>query len=103
IQPIRELASIAHEFGASFHTDAVQAAGKVPVDVNADGVDMLSLSSHKINGPKGVGALYVRSGKKLDAIILGGGQESFMRSGTENVPGIVGFGSACEQAKSGLQ
>src|SRR5581483_2495890 len=65
--------------------------------------DMLSLSSHKINGPKGVGALYVRSGKKLDAIILGGGQESFMRSGTENVAGIVGFGSACEQAKSGLQ
>lgn len=98
IQAIQELARIAHESGALFHSDAVQAAGKVPIDVKALGVDMLSMSSHKINGPKGVGALYVKSGVKLAPIIHGGGQESALRSGTENVPGIVGFGRACQTA-----
>jgi cysteine desulfurase len=98
IQPIRELAEIAHDFGALFHTDAVQAAGKVPISVKDLGIDMMSISSHKINGPKGVGALYIRSGLEIAPIIHGGGQESELRSGTENVPGIAGFGKACELA-----
>jgi cysteine desulfurase len=98
IQPIKELAAIAHEHGTVFHTDAVQAVGKVPIDVKELGVDLLSISSHKINGPKGVGALYVRQGFKIDPIIHGGGQESLLRSGTENVHSIVGFGKACEIA-----
>ncbi len=98
IQPIKELAAIAHEHGAVFHTDAVQAVGKVPIDVKDLGVDLLSISSHKINGPKGVGALYIRQGLKVDPIIHGGGQESLLRSGTENVHSIVGFGKACEIA-----
>ncbi|AIF84819.1 cysteine desulfurase family protein [Candidatus Nitrososphaera evergladensis SR1] len=102
IQPIKELAKIAHDAGALFHTDAVQAAGKIPVDVKDLGVDLLSMSSHKINGPKGVGALYIRDGLEIMPIIHGGGQESAMRSGTENVPGIVGFGKACELAKGRL-
>ena len=98
IQPIRELAEIAHQAGALFHTDAVQAAGKVPIRVKNLGLDMMTVSSHKINGPKGVGALYLRSDLELSPIIHGGGQESELRSGTENVPGIVGFGKACETA-----
>lgn len=98
IQPIRELAQIAHQAGALFHTDAVQAAGKIPINVKDLKVDMMSMSSHKINGPKGVGALYIRSGLEISPIIHGGGQESELRSGTENVPGIVGFGKACELA-----
>ena len=98
IQPIKELAEIAHKAGALFHTDTVQAAGKIPISVMNLGVDMMSMSSHKINGPKGVGALYVRSGLEISPIIHGGGQESELRSGTENVPGIVGFGKACELA-----
>ncbi len=98
IQPIKELIEIAHEAGALFHTDAVQAAGKLPLNVKNLGIDMLSLSSHKINGPKGVGALYIKSGLKILPIIHGGGQEWYLRSGTENVPGIVGFGKACELA-----
>lgn len=102
IQPVKELAKIAHDAGALFHTDAVQAAGKVPVYVNDLGVDLLSMSSHKINGPKGVGALYIRSGLDILPIIHGGGQESSMRSGTENVHGIVGFGKACELAAGRL-
>lgn len=102
IQPVKELARIAHSAGALFHTDAVQAAGKIPVDIGDLGVDMLSLSSHKINGPKGVGALYVRHGLDILPIIHGGGQESSMRSGTENVHGIVGFGKACELAATHL-
>ncbi|MEO9362713.1 MAG: cysteine desulfurase family protein [Nitrososphaera sp.] len=102
IQPVKELARIAHGAGALFHTDAVQAAGKMAVDVGDLGVDLLSMSSHKINGPKGVGALYIRDGLEIMPIIHGGGQESAMRSGTENVPGIVGFGKACELAKSRL-
>jgi cysteine desulfurase len=102
IQPIRELARIAHEAGAAFHTDAVQAVGKVPINVKDLGVDLLSMSSHKINGPKGVGALYIRQGFKIAPIIHGGGQESLLRSGTENVHSIVGFGKACELAQDRL-
>lgn len=98
IQPIKELVEIAHQAGAFFHTDAVQAAGKLPLNVKNLGVDMMSLSSHKINGPKGVGALYIRSNLEILPIIHGGGQEWYLRSGTENVPGIVGFGKACELA-----
>jgi cysteine desulfurase len=98
IQQIKELIEIAHQAGALFHTDAVQAAGKLPLNVQNLGVDMMSLSSHKINGPKGVGALYIKSNLKILPIIHGGGQEWYLRSGTENVPGIVGFGKACELA-----
>jgi cysteine desulfurase len=98
IQQVQELAGIAHEAGALFHTDAVQAAGKIPISVKSFGIDMMSMSSHKINGPKGVGALYIKSGLHIEPIIHGGGQESSLRSGTENVPGIVGFGKACELA-----
>lgn len=98
IQPIKELVEITHQAGAVFHTDAVQAAGKLPLNVKSLGVDMMSLSSHKINGPKGVGALYISSNLKILPIIHGGGQEWYLRSGTENVPGIVGFGKACELA-----
>jgi cysteine desulfurase len=98
IQPIKGLIEIAHQAGALFHTDAVQAAGKLPLNVQNLGVDMMSLSSHKINGPKGVGALYIKSNLKILPIIHGGGQEWYLRSGTENVPGIVGFGKACELA-----
>jgi cysteine desulfurase len=98
VQPIKVLAEIAHQAGALFHTDAVQAAGKIPINAKSLGVDMMSMSSHKINGPKGVGALYVRSGLEIVPIMHGGGQESELRSGTENVPGIAGFGKACELA-----
>ena len=98
IQPIKELVEIAHNVGALFHSDVVQAAGKIPISIKDLGVDMMSMSSHKINGPKGVGALCVRSGLEISPIIHGGGQESELRSGTENVPGIVGFGKACELA-----
>ena len=98
IQRISEFAKVTHQKGGLFHTDAVQAVGKIPIDVKQLGVDFLSMSSHKINGPKGVGALYKREGLKLAAIIHGGGQESTLRSGTENVHGIVGFGKACEIA-----
>ena len=98
VQPVKELADIVHRASALFHTDAVQAAGKVPINIKSLGVDMMSMSSHKINGPKGVGALYVRSGLNIMPIIHGGGQEMSLRSGTENVPGIVGFGKACELA-----
>ena len=102
IQPIRELATITHQKGGLFHTDAVQAVGKIPIDVKYLGVDLLSVSAHKINGPKGVGALYKREGLNLAAIIHGGGQESNLRSGTENVQGIIGFGKACQIAAQRL-
>lgn len=102
IQPVAELAAIAHRHGALFHTDAVQAAGKLPLDVDALGADLVSLSAHKIHGPKGVGALYMRKGVKLEPLIHGGGQESGLRAGTENVPGIAGFGKACELAQARL-
>ena len=98
IQPVREIGRIAHEKGALFHTDAVQAAGKMTIDVNRDGIDLLSLSSHKIHGPKGVGALYVKRGTKMEPLLHGGGHERGLRSSTENVPGIVGFGKATEIA-----
>ena len=103
IQPIRELAKITHEnSNALFHCDAVQALGKIPIDVKHLGVDLLTLSSHKIYGPKGVGALYVRDRDQLTALIDGGGQEKSLRSGTENVYGIVGFGEACRIAAANL-
>ena len=101
IQPIAEIGQLCHEKGIVFHTDAVQAAGKIPIDVNAMQIDALSISAHKIYGPKGVGALYVRGRNprvKLAEQINGGGHERGMRSGTLNVPGIVGLGKACEIA-----
>jgi cysteine desulfurase len=99
IQPIAEIGKICHEAGVLFHTDAVQAVGKIPVDVQKDNIDVLSLSAHKIYGPKGVGALYVRRRNprvQITEQINGGGHERGMRSGTLNVPGIVGLGKACE-------
>ena len=98
IQPIKELSEIVHNFDKKiiFHSDAVQAAGKIPINVKELDVDALSLSSHKMNGPKGVGALYVHDKVKFEPLIHGGGQELTLRSGTENVHGIVGFGKACE-------
>ena len=102
LQPIEEIGKIAREKGIKFHTDAVQSFGKVEVDVEKLNVDLLSLSSHKINGPKGVGALYIRKGTRVVPLIHGGGQEKGIRAGTENVPGIVGFGKACELAAAQL-
>lgn len=100
IQPIRELAAIAHEYGAIFHTDAVQTAGRIPVDVKDLGVDMLSVSAHKLYGPKGIGCLYVRKGLRVARLLHGGGQERNLRAGTENVAGIIGFGKAVEIAQA---
>ena len=102
VQPIEEIGKIAREKGIKFHTDAVQTFGKIPVDVEKLNVDLLSLSSHKINGPKGVGALYIKKGTRVTPLIHGGGQERGIRAGTENVPGIVGFGKACELASKQL-
>jgi len=103
LQPIGGLCEAAHERGALFHTDAVQALGNVPLDVHELGVDMMSLSAHKIYGPKGVGALYVKKGISLPNYIHGGGQESGRRAGTENLAGIVGFGKAAELAGTNLE
>ena len=102
IQPIAKIAKICHENGVLFHTDAVQAVGKLPVDVKELDIDLLSISAHKLHGPKGIGALYIKDGIKIDPIILGGGQEFRLRSGTENVASIVGFGQACEIAQNNL-
>ena len=98
VQPVRELAALAHARGALFHTDAVQAVGKIPVDVEELGVDLLTLAAHKLHGPKGVGALYVRQGITLEPLVHGGRQEGGLRAGTENVAGIVGLGKAAELA-----
>ena len=102
IFPIQEIAKVAHEHGAIFHTDAVQAVGKIPVDVQAAGVDMLSLSAHKFHGPKGVGVLYVKRGTRFLPYLMGGHQEKHRRAGTENVPYIVGIGKAAELAQKRL-
>ncbi|MBO5352873.1 MAG: cysteine desulfurase NifS [Lachnospiraceae bacterium] len=102
LQPIREIGAIAKEHGVLFHTDAVQAFGQLPIDVVAENIDMLSASGHKLNGPKGIGFLYIRKGLKLRSLIHGGGQERKRRAGTENVPGIVGFGKAVELAVAGM-
>jgi len=102
IQPIKEISEICKKYQIPLHTDAVQAVGKVPINVKELGVDALSVSSHKINGPKGIGALFIKKGLRVSPQILGGGQENGMRSGTENVASIVGFGKACEIAKERL-
>ncbi|MDR1673893.1 MAG: cysteine desulfurase NifS [Oscillospiraceae bacterium] len=102
VQPIKQIGEICREKGVIFHTDAVQAVGNLPIDVNVFNIDLLSLSGHKIHGPKGVGALYVRKGIVLPSLITGGAQESGKRAGTENVPGIVGLGTAIEDAASGI-
>ncbi len=98
IEPIEEIGKIASENNIPFHTDAVQSVGKLPIDVKKINVDLLSISAHKIYGPKGVGALYVKKGTKIDAIIHGGGHERGLRSSTENIPGIVGLAKACSLA-----
>src|ERR1700753_4010377 len=106
VQPIAEIGKLCHEKGVLFHTDAVQAVGKIPVDVQKDNIDVLSLSGHKIYGPKGVGALYVRRRKarvQMSEQITGGGRERGMRSGTLNVPGIVGLGKACEICREEME
>lgn len=102
IQPIAELAAICRDRGILFHTDAVQAAGRIPIDVRALGVDLLSISSHKLYGPQGTGALYIRPGVKLVPLLAGGGQEMGWRSGTQAVPQIAGFGIAAELASEEL-
>ena len=102
LQPVRELAAVAKAHGVLFHTDAVQAVGAVPVDVEETGVDLLSLSAHKFYGPKGAGALYIRKGTRIEPILTGGKQERGLRGGTENVPAIVGLGAAIEEAAAGV-
>lgn len=103
IQPVREIGRIAHEHGVLFHTDAVQAFGHIPIDVDEMNIDMLSASGHKINGPKGIGFLYIRTGVKIRSFIHGGAQERKRRAGTENVTGIVGFGKAAEIAAASME
>lgn len=103
IQPIKEIGEIAHKHGIVFHTDAVQAFAQIPINVDEYNIDMLSASGHKFNGPKGTGFLYIRKGLRLRSFIHGGQQERGRRAGTENVPGIVGLGKACELAVSDMQ
>lgn len=98
VQPVKEIGMIAREHGILFHTDAVQAFGQLPIDVDECNIDMLSSSAHKINGPKGIGFLYIRKGVKIRSFVHGGAQERKRRAGTENVPGIVGYGAAVERA-----
>ena len=102
IQPIKEIGEIAHEHGILFHTDAVQAFGHIPIDVEEMNIDMLSASGHKINGPKGIGVMYIRKGVKIRSFIHGGAQERKRRAGTHNVPGIVGIGTAAKLAKENM-
>ena len=102
IQPIEEISKIAHSRNIVFHTDAVQAIGNMPIDVEKMGIDMLSLSGHKINAPKGIGALYIKNGIKVEKYINGGHQERNQRAGTENVAGIVGLGKACELSNKNM-
>jgi len=102
IEPIAELGAVAHNHKVYFHTDAVQVIGNVPVDVKAQNIDMLSLSAHKFYGPKGIGALYIKKGVKIDNLIHGGGQERKRRAGTENIAGIVGIGKAIELATADI-
>jgi len=103
VQPIHELAEITNEHGALFHTDAVQAGGKIPIDVKRSPIDLVSLSAHKLHGPKGIGALFVRRGVELSPIVFGGGQERGLRSATENVAAIVGFGVTAEIAREEME
>nr|WP_296157019.1 cysteine desulfurase NifS [uncultured Blautia sp.] len=103
IQPIKEIGRIAKEHGILFHTDAVQAFGQVPIDVDELNIDMLSSSGHKLNGPKGIGFLYIRKGVKIKSFVHGGAQERKRRAGTENVPGIVGYGVATERAVKSMK
>jgi cysteine desulfurase len=103
IQPISEIGKIAHENQVYFHVDAVAAAGKVPINVKEENIDLLSISSNDMYGPKGVGALYIKTGTKVQPIIQGGGQERGLRSGTENIPGIVGMGEAAELARKEMK
>lgn len=103
IEPIGEIGKIAHENGVLFHTDAVQAYGHIPINVDDMGIDMLSASGHKFNGPKGIGILYIRKGVKIRSFIHGGAQERNRRAGTSNVPGIVGFGKAAEIAGATME
>ena len=103
IQPIKEIGKIAHDHGVLFHTDAVQAFGHIPIDVEEMNIDMLSASGHKINGPKGIGVMYIRKGVKIRSFIHGGAQERKRRAGTENVPGIVGYGVAAERAANTME
>lgn len=102
IQPVAQIAAIAHEHGLLMHTDAVQAVGHIPVNIRELDVDLLSMSAHKFYGPKGIGALYIKKGVRLDPLIMGGSQERGLRAGTENVPAIVGMGKALELAVSNL-
>ncbi len=103
IEPLKEIGAIAKENGIIFHTDAVQSVGKIPVNVNDLGVDLMTMSAHKIYGPKGIGALYIRRGTKIEPLIRGGHHERNRRAGTENVPGIVGFGKAIEIASADME
>src|SRR5690606_37246894 len=105
VQPVQEIAEMAHAVGAVFHCDAAQAIGKIPVDLYQLGVDLCSMSAHKLYGPKGIGALFISRALRstaLEPILYGGGQEHGVRSGTSNVPAIVGFGEACEIARTTL-
>ena len=102
VQPVAEIGKIAAEADIYFHTDAVQAAGKIPVNVNEIGCDLLSISAHKLHGPQGVGALYIRKGTQLEPMLYGGSHERSRRAGTENVPGVVGLGKAADLALPGF-
>ena len=103
IQPIKEIGEICRERKVFFHTDAVQAVGNIPIDVKEMNIDLLSLAGHKIYGPKGIGALYIRKGVRIDNLIHGGGQERARRAGTENTPSIVGLGKAIELATEDIE